>query len=240
MNLCIDIGNSRAKMALFNSNDTLIASANNINPSIRKVKKFHKDHGIRRAIISSTRTFDQEFVNNVTEHFPVIILDAETPVPISSRYETPSTLGKDRLAAVVGAHSIYGTQACLIVDIGTCITYDIINKGQYMGGNIAPGIHLRIAAMHRYTDKLPLVDHRINDDMIGTSTVKALQNGAFYGTKGEIESFIRQFTRQFGKLNVIFTGGDAQLFADKIESKIFVRPYLVQEGLNEILKYNAA
>ena len=227
-------------MAIFDQEDSLIDSSINKSPSIRKVRYFKKVYGVDQAIISSTRILEETFIQRLNELFPYIILDAHTPIPIQSRYETPASLGKDRLAAVIGAYARYGEQACLVIDIGTCITYDVIDDGIYLGGNISPGIHLRIAAMHRYTDKLPLVDHNVNRDPIGTSTVKALQNGAFYGTKGEIESFIRQFKRQFGKINVIFTGGDAQLFADKIESKIFVRPFLVQEGLNEILKYNAA
>ena len=171
----------------------------------------------------------------------LIVFDHFTSIPVTNTYDTPETLGKDRLAAIIAAQKMFPGKAVLVVDIGTCITYDLINQNkEYLGGNISPGWMMRIQAMHRYTDKLPLVEKIIHPDLIGKSTVKALQNGSFYGTKGEIESFIRQFDKRFKGLKVIFTGGDAQLFLDHMESKIIIRPHLVLEGLNEILKYNAA
>lgn len=211
------------------------------NPGIRSVSKKIKKFHIDKAIISSTRDLKKQFLDKTSKLVKLIVLNENTSIPVKSNYETPKTLGKDRIAAIIGAYVHSSKSACLVVDIGTCITYDLISvKGIYLGGNISPGMHLRIKSMHSYTDKLPLVDAKVNNNNIGTSTVKALQNGAYYGTKGEIESFIRQFNDKHADLKVYFTGGDAQLFAHKIESKIFVRPYLVLEGLNEILKYNAA
>lgn len=240
LNLCIDIGNTRVKMAVLDIDNNIVDKKMTKNPSIRATRSLIKLHNLKGGIVSSTRNLDLVYLKKVRDLIPIIILDHHTSIPIKSVYETPETLGKDRLAGIIGAYGMFGKSASCVVDIGTCITFDVINKGIYLGGNISPGIHLRIKAMHAYTDKLPLVEHVINDNIVGTSTVKALQNGAFYGTKGEIESFIRQLKQQFGKINVIFTGGDAQLFAEHMESKIFVRPYLVLEGLNEIIKYNAA
>ena len=236
----MDIGNTKAKMAVFNSDGEMEEYVVMSNPGIRKVRQLHSRHQIVGGIISSTRNLKEDFISKVNALFPCFILSKDTDVPITSEYETPSTLGKDRLAAVIAADAIYGGSSVLVIDIGTCITYDIISKGIYKGGNISPGAHLKIKAMHRYTDKLPLVELVINEDLMGKSTVKALQNGAFYGTKGEIESFIRVFKKSFSELKVVFTGGDASLFAETMDEKVIVRPYLVLEGLNEILNYNAA
>ena len=240
MNLCMDVGNTKAKLAVFGKDDKLVADLTSKNVGIRKVGQINKKYSILSGIISSTRNLDPEFIDKVRKLFPLIVLSEQTIVPIQSEYETPATLGKDRLAAVVAAYRLYSDETVLVVDIGTCITYDIIDRGTYKGGNISPGIHLRIEAMHRYTDKLPRVPFKINNDIEGKSTVKALQNGAFHGTKGEIDSFIREFKKKYASLKVIFTGGDAQIMAGSIDFPVEVRPLLVLEGLNEILKYNAA
>jgi type III pantothenate kinase len=240
VNLCIDIGNTRVKMAVFQDREMLDYEVMK-NPGIRAVRKKVKKFNVEKAIISSTRNLKEKFIEQASHEVELIILDEKTSLPVKSKYETPETLGTDRIASVIGAFSQSQGSTCLVIDIGTCITYDLISrKGVYLGGNISPGMYLKIKGMHNYTDKLPLVEIKINKNIVGTSTVKALQNGAFYGTKGEIESFIRQFKDKHDDLLVFFTGGDAQLFAYKIESKIFVRPHLVLEGLNEILKYNAA
>lgn len=236
----MDIGNTKAKMAVFNAQGSIEEYSVAANAGIRRVRQLWKKHHITRGIISSTRHIDQQFVEKVRALFPCIILSEKTMVPIESEYETPSTLGKDRLAAVVAADAHFKGKSILVIDIGTCITYDIISGGTYRGGNISPGAHLKIKAMHLYTDKLPLVELVVNDDVMGKSTVKAMQNGAFYGTKGEIESFIRVFNKRLGTLKVILTGGDASLFAEALDHKVIVRPHLVLEGLNEIINYNAA
>jgi len=240
VNLCMDIGNTKAKMAVFNAQGRIEEYSVSANPGIRSVRQLWKKFKITGGIISSTRHLDEKFLQKVNALFPCLILSEKTDVPIQSEYETPSTLGKDRLAAVVAADAHYKGKSVLVIDIGTCITYDIISEGIYRGGNISPGAYLKIKAMHRYTDKLPLVEMVVNDDIMGKSTVKALQNGAFYGTKGEIDSFIRVFNKRLGKLKVILTGGDASLFAEVLDHKVIVRPHLVLEGLNEIINYNAA
>jgi type III pantothenate kinase len=191
--------------------------------------------------MSSTRNIDWDVIDKAKEDIFIEILDHNTRVPIENKYETPQTLGKDRLAGVIGAHVKFKGSNVLVVDIGTCMTLDVIDaKGTYHGGNISPGVHLRMQAMHRYTDKLPLVDFAINEDEIGKTTVKAMQNGAIYGTIGEIESFIRRTKKKFGDLKVVFTGGDADKFANLAETKIFVLPYLILVGLNEIILNNNA
>ena len=160
-------------------------------------------------------------------------------MPIVNLYNTPKTLGLDRLAAVVGASIQYPGKNILVIDIGTCMTFDFIDsKRNYHGGNISPGVELRLKAMHHFTSSLPLVIRKNNMNILGKSTKEALQNGAFQGLKFEIEGFIKNLTNRTKSLTVILTGGDAVNFGETLESKIFVDPNLVLKGLNDILTYN--
>ena len=148
-------------------------------------------------------------------------------------------MGKDRIDASVGANKRSQGKAALFIDMGTCITVNFINsEGAFVGGNISPGIMMRLKAMHKFTAKLPMVKPDIPDEYFAQSTVKALQNGAVKGAFREIDSFIDDTRIKFGVNNIILTGGDAVLFESYTKNKIFVAPNLVLEGLNEILNYN--
>lgn len=172
-------------------------------------------------------------------HFRFFELHPTTPIPISNQYETPETLGKDRLAAVVGAYALFPGQHCLIVDAGTCITYDWLTKaGAYLGGNIAPGLSMRLQAMHRFTARLPEVGSREEADLIGRSTETAMRNGAQEGIRHEIEGYRQWSVAHLGAIRVLLTGGDAVFLANKLKSEIFVNQHLVLLGLNKILEYN--
>ena len=171
---------------------------------------------------------------------PVFIhLDHNTPIPIKNEYGAPESLGKDRLAAAVGAGKMFPGKNVLFFDMGTCITMNFIDSsGSFIGGNISPGIRMRLKAMHTFTDRLPMVPLEIPDEVIGKDTVKAMQNGGIKGAFREMESFIDEIRTDFGEIVIILTGGDANLFESYTKNKIFVAPYLVLQGLNEILKYN--
>ncbi len=170
-----------------------------------------------------------------------VLLDHHTLIPIENLYETPETLGRDRLAAVIGANALYPKALSIVIDAGTCITFDIINNAQYLGGNISPGIRMRAQAMHDYTGLLPNVDIAYHADFIGKNTEQALQNGAVLGTIFEIDSFIASIIDKYKveDINVILTGGDADFLAKHVKSKIFVEENIVLMGLHEILKHNA-
>ena len=140
---------------------------------------------------------------------------------------------------MVAAATSYPNKSTLVIDIGTCMTYDYLDKGKtYLGGNIAPGVELRLKAMHHFTSALPLVSRKWNEELLGSSTKSALQNGAIWGVKLEIESFIKTLTKKRGQMTVILTGGDASYFGERIESKIFVFPNFLLKGLNAILEHN--
>ena len=172
-------------------------------------------------------------------YIPLTILDHTTNIPIVNLYKTPKTLGNDRLASVIGAQHLYPNKNIAVIDLGTCIKFDFIDKKRrYIGGNISPGVRMRIQAMHDYTSQLPIVDLKYNNSILGNSTESALQNGAVRGTIFEIESFIRRIKKKYGKLFVVFTGGDADFFASYINYEIFVNQNLILEGLNKIIHNN--
>ena len=208
---------------------------------VRDIKEWQSKYKFENVILSSTRNANNRIESHLNNNYPFIKLDHLTPVPIKNKYKTPETLGRDRIAGVVGAQTVFPKTNCLVIDAGTCITFDFINaKGHYLGGNISPGILLRLKAMNTFTDKLPLGSSTFHKDFIGKSTITAIENGAMWGTIGEIESFIRRIQEKYGDINVILTGGDASIFAKKIKTKIFVLSNLLMIGLNEIIRYNAA
>jgi type III pantothenate kinase len=171
--------------------------------------------------------------------FYYLPLKNQTPLPFKNLYRTPLTLGIDRLAAVAGALASFPAQNCLVVDAGTCMTYELLTaQAEYLGGNIAPGIAMRLKAMHAFTAKLPEVSKGETEDWVGYSTESALRNGAQWGAAFEIEGTIARLQGKFSPLTVILTGGDAIFLAKMLKSQIFVLPDLVLIGLNKILNHN--
>ena len=238
MYLTIDIGNSFAKLAIFHDGE-IVYKERHHKLLVGNVDKLYKKFLFSRAILSSTRVIDKRIITAIQRRYDMIILDHNTAIPIKNLYRTPETLGRDRLAAMVGAYVQYPKQNCVIIDLGTCNTFDLVDKnGTYQGGNISPGVDMKLKAMNHFTSKLSQPVRQYNDDPIGKDTTSALQNGAFWGTIFEIESFIHRMNALFTPLNVILTGGDAEIFGSKLNSKIFVAPNIVLIGLHEILKYN--
>ncbi len=239
MNLAIDIGNSRLKIALFKGKEQ-VGEAKLGKEDWSDLKKILNVKGIERAILSSTSEVSMELERFLEENFEYIRLTSETPLPITNLYRTPRTLGKDRLAGIIGAKEIYPDASCLVIDAGTCITYDLLNhKNCYLGGNISPGITMRLKAMNDYTFALPLVEKENLDSCRGYSTESAIRAGAVWGVIHEINGFIRQFSALTENLEIIITGGDAELIQGLMNQKIRLEDQLVLIGLNKILCYNA-
>jgi type III pantothenate kinase len=239
MNLCIDIGNTRAKFAIYGDNHELYYHrSEHLDTSL--LYNLKEKHNLNRCILSTTRILEAETMGFLESNFELMVLDEKTLVPIKNNYATPATLGKDRLSAAVAANALFGSHHCIIIDAGTCLTYNFIDsEGVYYGGNIAPGVNMRLQAMHTFTDKLPIVDQRYNSGLFGIDTMTALQNGAVKGAIYELTSFIEQVFAKYGETKIILTGGDAIIFAKHLKFKIFAHPNLVLLGLNEILKFNA-
>lgn len=239
MNLVIDIGNSTSKIAVFDGEE-LINIVLDSNHSLDRLDDISKEYPLQKGIISSV-VYLTDKIHSQLEDLPVRMLHfgPHTPIPINNLYKTPETLGSDRLAAAVAAHALQPDKDILIVDAGTCITYDFIDAaGNYRGGNISPGVHIRLKALHEFTDKLPYIQSQGETPFWGYSTETAIRAGVMQGVKMEIEGYIRSLQKKNPQLFVFLTGGDEFSFDTKIKSAIFADRFLVLKGLNRILNYN--
>jgi type III pantothenate kinase len=240
MNLVIDIGNTRTKISLFNRGE--MANTHPLDEiRTEQIERLKNEHpSLDKAIISTVKDIPKDLKIALQQNFkPFIELDAETPLPIENCYHTKETLGKDRIAAVVGAFKLYPNSNLLVIDAGTAITYDFINDlGQYLGGNISPGLEMRFKALHQFTGKLPLVKHSDFHNLFGKSTEEAIRAGVQHGIVFEADKAIDSFEEFYKNLNVIITGGDANFFDMKLKNSFFVHFNLTALGLNHILEYN--
>jgi len=168
-----------------------------------------------------------------------IYLNKKTKLPIINLYESPDTLGKDRLAAIIGANNIFKNQDVLVIDAGTAITFDFINKNnEYIGGNISPGLEMRYKSLNLFTSKLPLIKKDEKFNLIGKNTKEAIISGVQNGLVFEIDSYINIFKEKFNNIKIILTGGDSFFFEHKLKNCIFAEVFLIAIGLNKILIYN--
>ena len=239
MNLIIDIGNTACKLAVFEQGEireTLRCS----NQSLVGISALCERYPIRKGILSSVISISEEIRHQLSQlPFPVMEFTYKTPVPIKNLYETPQTLGVDRLAAVVAAFTQKPYCPALVIDAGTCITYDFIDElGQYQGGNISPGMDMRFKALHTFTDKLPLVNVYGPTPDYGKSTETAIRSGIIKGIEHEIRGYIQQLKKNYPSLLVFLTGGNEFSFDTNLKSGIFADGFLVLKGLNRILEYN--
>jgi type III pantothenate kinase len=237
--LVIDIGNTLQKLAVFEGKNLLIKETfQELSP--RVLEEFILKHGPFRGIIQSTVVIHQPEMEKILAGSGRFIpLTFQTPVPFKNNYQTPATLGKDRIAAVAGAFSLFPGHNVLVIDAGTCITYDFLTySGEYLGGGISPGIRMRFKAMNTFTGKLPLVEAEEFDGLIGRTTTESMRSGVYNGTIAEINGLIDQYRDKFDDVTVIITGGDHQFLHNKLKISIFAAPDLVLLGLNEIFDYN--
>ena len=237
MNLIIDEGNTHIKYGVFeegSNNEVALYESKDYNA--KEVAEIIKKHNVRHAIYSSVRGGNEDLIADVSHSVDFIQLTHETEVPLINKYRTPNTLGMDRLAACVGASSIAGKDAnILVIDVGTAITYDIVSKGEYLGGNIAPGMQMRLNALHTFTAKLPQVDINTEWKEIGDDTQTAIYSGCYSGILHAIAESYRRSSQKFPKLLVFLTGGGSKYFESNIKIKIFAKENLLRIGLNRIL-----
>lgn len=240
MNLIIDIGNTVAKCVIFDGDDVVEHLAVD-NRTLDGLVPLAVKTRPRRAIMSSVVPLNTDMRRRLALlPCPLMELTHTTPVPVRNGYATPETLGMDRLAVVAGAAALYPGKDMLVIDAGTCITYDLIDAtGLYHGGNIAPGLHMRLAAMHHYTGKLPLVDAEGDTPLMGHDTLTAIRSGALQGIANEVDGYIRKLRATYPQLQICITGGDGPKVAALAgESGISGDEWLVARGLNAILNYN--
>lgn len=254
LSLVIDVGNTSTKMVCFEGRDNVIEDIRVKDIDCKEASDFVGKYDFSDGIYCSTVILDDRF-KSALEGFGVPMLHFQpgiTPIPIKNLYATPLTLGADRLAASIGAWMKNKRKNNLVIDVGTCITYDFVNsKGEYKGGNISPGIEMRLKALNAFTSKLPLVSAEGDVPEIGASTETAIRSGVINGILHEIDGYISAFNHKYSQLYVYLTGG-GQLnlhFSEKMPTFALANEkgakitlvedrYLVPEGLNAILEYN--
>ena len=237
MQLIIDVGNTRVKIAVFDDDQLVAKEIVSLPQFTEKLGDFVSEYPVKKAIISSVGRLSKEQARSVQLRFPTIILSHTTPLPFINEYATPETLGVDRMALVAAFAKAYPGKNGLIIDAGTCITYDFINaKGHYKGGAISPGIQLRYKTLHDLTANLPLLQMKMPETLIGDSTETAIHSGVMMGVVKEIDGIIDQYKSDFDVDTIILTGGDTEILSKRLKNSIFAHSNFLMEGLNYILR----
>lgn len=236
--LCFDFGNTRMKYAVFTNNDFVADSFINNNP-IADIQLLLDKYRPQKTILSSVVDHDLAIEELLAEKTHFHKLSIKSKLPITSPVGQPHTIGTDRLAMAVAAIDRYPHQHNLVIGLGSCITYNFINKyHQFIGGSISPGMEMRFKALHYYTAKLPLVAADWNYPFLGYDTKTNIQSGVIAGIAAEIDGIINSYKEKFTNFNVHLTGGDIPFFVSLLKNKIFADPYLIFKGLNAICEYN--
>ena len=241
MNLIIDVGNTSTKLAVFNQNKLKtkwVVDANLILDTLKEIKTDYNK--ITDVIISSVGKTKKEVLSYLNKNYKVLVLSHQTKLPFKNLYATPNTLGIDRMALVAGAVAQFPNKNALVIDAGTCITYDFVNKEkEYLGGAISPGIRMRYHALHNQTAKLPLLETEIPNAITGNTTDTSIHSGVVNGIINEIDGIITNYTEKYNDLTIILTGGDANFLSKQLKSSIFANSNFLLEGLNFILYNNS-
>lgn len=239
MNLTIDIGNTRTKIALFDA-ERFVSEEKFENCSAEQLLQAVGRYRFDRLAYCSVSVPDAK-LDAMLQALPVGVLcvTGETAAPVSVDYRTRATLGADRLAAVVGAVTLRPGEDLLVIDAGTCITYDFVTAtGQYVGGNISPGVEMRLDALHMQTARLPRVSVDGETPDLGFNTETAIRSGVVRGIGFEIQGCIRHWQKRFPHLHIFLTGGDRYAFSDALRENILTDSHLVARGLNRLLQEN--
>lgn len=240
MNLIIDIGNTRVKLAVYEENscvDKYIVLKKDFLKSIKNI--LNKNPKIKKGIISSVDFFSKEEESDLKKLLNLTVVSTSMSLPFKNLYETPKTLGLDRIALIAAAADQYRKENVLVIDSGTCITYDFLNsKNEYLGGAISLGLTIRYEALHNLTAKLPLLKPDDSNFFIGNSTESSIHSGVINGLVNEIDGIIQQYQSTYKDLTIILTGGDTNFLSKRLKSSIFANSNFLLEGLNHLLKIN--
>lgn len=240
MNLIIDVGNTRIKTAVFDDGKMIHTESLNNESLIIETIKIIEKYKCTNAIISSVGSVNKSQIDELYAKINLLELNYNTKVPFINKYSTPKTLGVDRIALVSSAIANYPNKNVLIIDAGTCITFDFVNnEGIYFGGSISPGLQMRYKALNFFTEKLPLLEPSEISDLVGNSTESSIHSGVINGVINEIDGIINQYRKKNTDLTVVLTGGDVNFLSNRLKNGIFANPNFLLEGLNTILTYNS-
>ena len=241
MDLVIDIGNTLQKLAVFDENGKIVCLLHEKQLTISFLENLFCQYSIERAIVSSVRENDDSVLCWLEEKTQLIRFSAGCRLPIRLKYDTPETLGSDRIANAVGANTLYPKRNVLSIMAGTCLVTDFVNdEGEDLGGSIAPGVRMRFQALSKFTAQLPLVEPENIDFFVGDSTQNSILAGVMNGITQEINGIIHQYSNHYNHLKVILSGGDAEMLQNSIKKRIFAAQNPVLVGLHKILKLNAS
>lgn len=242
MKLIIDAGNTVVKIAVFEGSSVVLKKRNTYDFFYEDLEKILFEYPkIKKAIVSSVSNVDKEQLIDFCEEKKIglMMLSSDTKIPFVNLYKTPVTLGVDRIALMAAAVNKFELQNCLVIDAGSCITYDFINsKKEYYGGTISLGLQMRYTSLHEYTAQLPLLSPKKVNSFVGNTTENAIHAGVCLALETEINGVIQYFSNKYANVVVILTGGDAEFLSIRLKNGIFVLPNFLIEGLNHILDYN--
>ncbi|WP_411893455.1 type III pantothenate kinase [Winogradskyella sp. A2] len=240
MNLIVDVGNSFVKFAVYKRNKLEYKISFELSEFKKQFKSVKKKYPkINRAIVSSVGRLSKKQVEIIDDDLKLIVLSHELKTPFKNLYETPETLGVDRIALVSASVDKFPDKNVLIIDAGTCITYDFVtDENVYLGGAISPGIRLRYKALNNLTANLPLLETNLPKSIIGDSTEESIHSGVVNGVIKEIDGLIEYYKENHQDLTVILTGGDANFLSNQLKNSIFANSNFLLEGLNFLLDYN--
>ena len=241
MNLIVDVGNTLVKFAIFKDGDLIQKNSFELSEFKEQYKSLKQDFpSLKKAIISSVGRLSKNQIDIIKNDLNVIELSSKTNLPFKNLYETPETLGVDRIALVSASVQKYPNKNVLIIDAGTCITYDFItSENHYLGGAISPGIRLRYKSLNNLTANLPLLKTEQPKSIIGNTTKTSIHSGVINGVINEIDGIINQYHENYSDLTVILTGGDTKFLSNQLKNTIFANSNFLLEGLNFILEYNS-
>ncbi|MDI1257537.1 MAG: type III pantothenate kinase [Flavobacterium sp.] len=239
MILTIDVGNTRIKGAVF-ENNTLIAHfvflTEKLSQAIKKILKVHPE--ITHLVVASVGNIEKQEFLGFDKEVKVMIISHSDIFPFQNDYQTPLTLGIDRMVLAAGATLQFPKQNRLVIDAGTCVTYDFVDENDhYLGGAISPGLRLRYESLHNFTAKLPSLTIENPEHFIGKSTNYAIHSGVVNGLVHEIDGFIGQYQQQYSNFTIILTGGDAEFLAKRLKNTIFANSNFLLESLNHLFSY---
>jgi type III pantothenate kinase len=239
MLIAVDIGNTKIKAAVFEGDALLckfIFDKKDAQENFKKI--FEKNQNPDAIVFSSVGADDEELLALLRKEAPLFVLDRNFNFPFQNKYSTPQTLGIDRMVLAAGAVLQFPFTNRLVIDAGTCATYDFIDThDNYLGGAISPGLHLRYAALHNFTAKLPLLSAEMPNYHIGNSTQQSIHSGVVNGYIYEIEGFIYEYSKQYQDITIILTGGDAEFLAKRLKNTIFANSNFLLESLNNLYTY---
>ncbi|MES2865103.1 MAG: type III pantothenate kinase [Bacteroidota bacterium] len=240
MILTIDVGNTNIKVAVFkhvNLVEKFVFQKNEFKNNFKNISK--KYSNCTDAVLSSVGKLDQTEILWLKKHYNLIEINQSSLFPFKNLYGSPKTLGVDRMVLAAGAVLLYPNQNALIIDAGTCVTYDFItNENKYLGGAISPGLRLRYESLHNFTARLPLLEKKLPENFIGNNTEEAIHSGVVNGLCNEIEGFVSEYSVKNEQFTIILTGGDANFLANRLKSTIFADENFLLKSLQQLYTYS--